>query len=121
MCVNRLAGGNIAEMHFDHGHGYGSYGIGYGKGCVGVGSGVKHYSIRPAGSVACLMQTVDNGAFVVALEEVDFHTSGPASLQVGKDVGEGRVAIDICLPQACEIQIRTIDYKNPAHITSYVR
>ena len=58
---------HITDMHFDNWCGNGSHGVGNCNGGMAVGAGVQHNAVDLSGS---LVQPVDEGAFVIALEVV---------------------------------------------------
>ncbi len=63
--------------------------------------------------LSCLMDTVDQRSFMIALETGQFATSGlDERTHVGDDIVERRSSVNIGFPRTQQIQVRAVQKKN---------
>ena len=106
----RFARGDVADVDFDGRNADGAQGVGDGDAGVGVGGRVDDDAVARSQR---LLDTVDDRALVVALEELTAHAS---ALAVGADqffqIGQRFMSVDFRLAAPEHVHVRAVDDKD---------
>ncbi len=102
-----LAGGQVAQVHLNHGRGNGGHSIGQGNAGVGVGPGIEHDAMV---GEAYFVQLIEQGALVVRLEVRELQI-GKSRFQLGEKIIKRASTVDARLATAQQVQIGAIYYE----------
>lgn len=111
-----FAGGRITHVDLDDGAGDGRNGIAQGDGGMAKGTPIQDDTVCRE---ADLMQLVDEGALVVALEiaQLMLRKLGGQALKEGV---KGDVSVNLTFAEAGQIQVRPVD-DDDSHAAKYAR
>lgn len=111
-----LAGGRVAHMHLDDGAGDGRNGVAQGDGRVAEGTPIEDDAV---GRETDLMQLVDEGALVIALEIAQLMLR-KLRCQALEEGIKRNVSVNLALTQTGEVQVGPVD-DDDSHAAKYAR
>lgn len=111
-----LAGGRVAHVHLDNGAGDGRNGIAQGDGGMAKGATVQYDTVCRE---ADLMELVDEGTLVVALEIAQLML-GKLRRQALKEGVKRDISVNLTLAQAGQVQVGPVD-DDDSHAAKYAR